>query len=49
LSTGFQPGDFISYTEMFSAIDANLLNFRLRGNESVIPMGLRRVLPIAIA
>jgi len=46
-SSGFLPGDVISYMEMCSAIGVNLqrgMNFRLRDTESVILMSLRPVL-----
>jgi hypothetical protein len=50
LPEGFQPGDVISYTAMCSAIGVNLLrgmNFRLRGNDSIILMSVRPGAPYA--
>ena len=50
MSSGFQPGDVISYMEMCSAIGVNLqrgMNFRLRDTESIILMSLRPGAPYA--
>lgn len=44
------PGDVVSYLEMCADFGVNLqrgMNFRLRGNNSIIPMSLRVGAPYA--